>query len=133
MKYDTVSSGINSEKESFNCLVEVAAAEARRISRAIQKVAGTTACKGVQVNGLKKWAIQNGYWFERDDSLGEFSDRGSENEVYMDYDNQTVNKLNDFRYADDNLDSFFQRIKIHNDLFADCAYTSLSPNWKKSQ
>lgn len=64
----------------------------------------------------KKWAIQNGYWFERDDSLGEFSDRGSENEVYMDYDNQTVNKLNDFRYADDNLDSFFQRIKIHNDL-----------------
>lgn len=36
---------------------------------------------------------------------------------------EVVNKLNDFRYADDNLEPFFQRITIHNKLFADCPYT----------
>ncbi len=123
MEYDKISSGIDREKESVNSLLAKAAAEARRISCAIQEVAGTTACKGVQINGLKKWAIENGCWIENRGMLGEFSDRGSENEVYMDVVNQVVYKLNDFRYADDNLDSFFQRLKIHNSLFADCEYT----------
>jgi hypothetical protein len=123
MEYDKISSGINSQKESFDCLLEKAAAEAGRISLAIQEIAGTTACKGVQIDGLKKWAKENGCWFNSPESFGEFSDRGSENEVYMDSANETVYKLNDFRYADDNLESFFQRIKIHNKLFADCAYT----------
>lgn len=54
MDYDPISSGINSQKESFDCLLEKVAAEAGRISRAIQEIAGTTACKGVQINGLKK-------------------------------------------------------------------------------
>lgn len=123
MDYDKISSGINSEKEGFDSLLEAAAAESRRISRAIQEIARTTACKGVQINELKKWAKENGCWFNSPESFGEFSDRGSENEVYMDSANETVYKLNDFRYADDNLESFFQRIKIHNRLFADCAYS----------
>lgn len=53
MKYDKIPSGINSEKEGVNSLLETAAAEARRISLAIQEVAGTTACKGVQITRLK--------------------------------------------------------------------------------
>ncbi len=123
MDYDKVSSGINSEKEGFDSLLEKAATEARRISCAIQEVAGTTSCKGVQIHGLKKWAIEHDFWLKDLSPLGEFSDRGSENEVYMDATNEIVYKLNDFRYADDNLDPFFQRIRIHNHLFADCAYT----------
>ena len=31
-------------------------------------------------------------------------------------------KLNDFRYSDDNLTSFFERIAAHNQYFSDCAY-----------
>ncbi len=123
MKYDKIPSGINSEKEGVNSLLEAAAAEARRISLAIQEVAGTTACKGVQIKELKKWAIENSCWINDSSLLGEFSDRGSENEVYMEPENQIVYKLNDFRYADDNLETFFQRIRIHNQLFADCAYS----------
>lgn len=123
MEYDKISSGIDSEKEGFDNLLEEAAAEARRISRAIQEIAGTTACKGVQINGLRKWAVENNCWIPSCGILWEFSDRGSENEVYMDFINEIVYKLNDFRYADDNLESFFQRIRIHNNLFADCAYT----------
>lgn len=88
MEYDKISSGINSEKKGFDSLLETTAAEARRISRTIQKIAGTTACKGVQINGLKKWAVENSYWVDSYNILGEFSDRGSENEVYMDSENQ---------------------------------------------
>lgn len=123
MNYDKVSSGVNREENCFDSRLEAAAAEARRISRSIQEVAGTAACKGVQINGLKSWAIKNDCWIDNRCALGEFSDRGSENEVYMDYDNELVYKLNDFRYADDNLEPFFQRMAIHNSLFPDCAYT----------
>lgn len=123
MRHDEISSGIDSQEESFNSILEEAAAESRRISLAIQKVAGTTSCKGVQINRLKQWAITNNLWFYDINNLGEFSDRGSENEVYMDAAIEVVNKLNDFRYADDNLEPFFQRITIHNKLFADCPYT----------
>lgn len=122
MDYDEIPSRINSQEESFYSLLEAASAEARRISRAIQKIAGTTACKGVQINGLKKWAKEYGCWFDNPKVFGEFSDRGSENEVYMDTTDEVVNKLNDFRYADDNLEAFFQRINIYNTLFPDCAY-----------
>lgn len=122
MDYDQISSGINSEEESFNSLMEAASAEAGRISRTIQEIAGTKACKGVQINGLKRWAINNNCWICNNDVLGKFSDRGSENEVYMNSSKELVYKLNDFRYADDNLESFFQRMIIHNKLFPDCAY-----------
>ncbi|MDE6578002.1 MAG: hypothetical protein K2J82_11150 [Muribaculaceae bacterium] len=122
MNHDKISSGINSQEKGFNRLLEEAAAESRRISLAIQKIAGTTSCKGVQIHGLKKWAIENQVWISDISKLGEFSDRGSENEVYMDAVHQVVNKLNNFRYADDNLEPFFQRINIHNKLFPDCAY-----------
>lgn len=122
MDYDEISSGVDSKEAGFHSLLERASAEARRISDAIQEIAGTKACKGVQINGLRRWAITNGCWIDSYEKLGEFSDRGSENEVYIDALNGVVNKLNDFRYADDNLESFFQRIKIHNRLFADCGY-----------
>ena len=54
--------------------------------------------------------------------MGDYVDRGSENEVYSAVDADLVYKLNDFRYADDNLDSFFGRISAHNLYFPDCAY-----------
>lgn len=123
MDYDKISSRGYCQKNSFNSLLEEASAESGRISKSIQEIAGTTFCKGVQIHGLKKWAKSKGCWFDNREVLGEFSDRGSENEVYMDFANETVNKLNDFRYADDNLEPFFQRIFIHNTLFPDCAYT----------
>lgn len=123
MSHDKISSGINCQEKGINRILEEASAESRRISSAIQKIAGTTTCKGVQIHGLKKWAIKNKVWINDINELGEFSDRGSENEVYMDIVHNVVNKLNDFRYADDNLASFFQRINIHNSLFSDCAYT----------
>ena len=87
----------------------------------VQALAGTTSCKGVQIARLREWAVSNHCWIDRT-TLGTFSDRGSENEVYASLDSRYVYKLNDFRYSDDNLNPFFERINIHNLLFPDCAY-----------
>lgn len=53
MSHDEISSRINRQENGINRLLEEAAAEARRISLAIQKIAGTASCKGVQIHGLK--------------------------------------------------------------------------------
>ncbi|MCC8114987.1 MAG: hypothetical protein LIP03_13560 [Bacteroidales bacterium] len=122
MSDDKIPPGSNREAESIGGLLEAASDEAGRILRAIQEIAGTTSCKGVQIAGLKKWAQANNCWIPNPDILGGYSDRGSENEVYVQPSTDTVYKLNDFRYADDNLTSFFERIRIHNSLFSGCPY-----------
>lgn len=103
-------------------LLARASAFAGEVLSSIQALAGTTACKGVQIAGLKDWAKENDCWIENPESLGVFSDRGSENEVYMAYDGIHVYKLNDFRYSDDNLTPFFERIVAHNQYFTAYPY-----------
>ena len=66
-------------------LLARASAFAGGVLSSIQALAGTTACKGVQIARLKDWAKENDCWIEDPESLGVFSDRGSENEVYMEY------------------------------------------------
>jgi len=119
---DRISPQDDGGEKNINSLLERASAEARRILRTVQATMGTTYCEEVQIHGLKQFAQQNDCWIEDKTVLGMFSDRGSENEVYMNGQNQTVYKLNDFRYSDDNLTSFFDRIAAHNKLFHDCSY-----------
>ena len=102
-------------------VLEQAEIVARRVLESVQAIAGTTACKGVQVSVLEKWAKANNYWLDVV-KLGTYEDRGSENEVYLSASGNIVYKLNDFRYSDDNLLPFFERIKAHNMYFPDCAY-----------
>ena len=99
-------------------LLARASAFAGGVLSSIQAIAGTTACKGVQIARLKEWAINNAIWIDDISQLGTFSDRGSENEVYINNETQIVYKLNDFRYSDDNLMPFFERIRIHDCLIA---------------
>lgn len=104
-------------------LLAEASAVAGGVLESVQALAGTAYCKGVQVNALHRFAVERHCWYDSPDVFGTFSDRGSENEVYMSPDSKTVYKLNDFRYADDNLSPFFERIEAHNLLFPDCAYS----------
>ena len=104
-------------------IMEQAETVAQRVLKSIQAVAGTTDCKRVQIARLTDFAKNNKCWIDSPESLGDFADRGSENEVYLSKDNDVVYKLNDFRYSDDNLTPFFDRIKAHNTYFTDCAYT----------
>ena len=104
-------------------LMEQAESVAQGVLESIQALAGTTSCKGVQIARLREWAKLNHCWIDDIDTFGTFEDRGSENEVYMSSkDENVVYKLNDFRYYDDNLSPFFERIKAHNLYFPDCAY-----------
>jgi len=112
-------------ENGINSLLAEASAVAQGVLESIQALAGTTACKGVQIARLKDWAINRQCWIDNIDSIGLYSDRGSENEVYASSDNTTVYKLNDFRYADDNLIPFFIRIQAHNHFFPDCSYAFL--------
>ena len=115
---DRISQKDNCRKEEVGSLLEDVAKISGRVLSSIQALAGTTACKGVQITRLKEWAINNAIWIDDISQLGTFSDRGSENEVYINNETQIVYKLNDFRYSDDNLMPFFERIRIHNCLIA---------------
>lgn len=105
-------------------ILEQAESVAQRVLKSVQAIAGTTACKGVQIARLADWAKANQLWLNTD-NLGSYEDRGSENEVYLSPKENIVYKLNDFRYSDDNLSPFFERIKAHNEYFPDCAYTMI--------
>ena len=115
---DRISQKDNCRKEEIGSLLEDAAEISGRVLSSIQALAGTTACKGVQITRLKEWAINNAIWIDGISQLGTYSDRGSENEVYINNETQIVYKLNDFRYSDDNLMPFFERIRIHDCLIA---------------
>ncbi|MCI7400107.1 MAG: hypothetical protein MSH57_06875, partial [Prevotella sp.] len=115
---DRISQKDNCRKEEVGSLLEDAAEISGGVLSSIQAIAGTTACKGVQITRLKEWAINNAIWIDDISQLGTYSDRGSENEVYINNETQIVYKLNDFRYSDDNLMPFFERIRIHNCLIA---------------
>jgi len=54
-------------------ILDAASAFARRVLEAIEKLAGTTACKSVQLVRLRQWAQEQGCWFE-DRSLFFFID-----------------------------------------------------------
>ena len=108
--------------ESESGLLARASAVAQRVLEEIEALAGTTSCKTVQLVKLKQWAQEQGCWFDDCGQFGDFFDRGSENEAYLSTDGKKVIKLNDFRYADDNLTSFFERIEAHNRYFDACPY-----------
>lgn len=120
---ERISQEVNRGENTNNDLLEKASAFAGSILESIQALAGTTTCKGVQIARLRQWAKDNGCWINDPSMLGTYVDRGSENEVYMSNTDLKVYKLNDFRYSDDNLQPFFERISAHNYYFKDCAYT----------
>lgn len=64
-------------------ILERASAFAHRVLEEIETLAGTTSCKSVQLVRLKKWAQEQGYWFDDHSQFGDYFDRGSENEVYL--------------------------------------------------
>ena len=103
-------------------LLESASSFAYGVLKEIETLAGTTTCKSVQLVKLKQWAIDNNCWFADNSKFGDFFDRGSEIEAYLSPDGKNIIKLNDFRYSDDNLTPFFERISAHNNYFDACPY-----------
>lgn len=120
--HQRISSPGDGTEKKFRSRLAEAADVARRTLESVQALAGTSYCKGVQIHALRRYAIETGCWLDDPSVLGDYVDRGSEHEVYSARDADLVFKLNDFRYADDNLNAFFERIQAHNLYFPDCAY-----------
>jgi len=57
-------------QDGEGCILERASAFAHRVLEEIEAIAGTTACKTVQLVRLKKWAQEQEYWFS-DHGVGE--------------------------------------------------------------
>ena len=53
-------------------ILDAASEAARRVLEEIEALAGTTACKSVQLVRLKKWALEQGCWFSDRTQFGEF-------------------------------------------------------------
>ena len=96
-KNNRISSSSDGTEKVFRSFLAEASDVSFRTFESIQALAGTTACKRVQINELRKFAIKNGCWFSDLTIFGEYADRGSENEVYTDAETETVFKLNDFQ------------------------------------
>ena len=122
---ERLSQEVERHQDDESGILESASAFANRVLKEVEALAGTTACKSVQLVRLKKWAQEQGCWFTDRNQFGDFFDRGSENETYLSSDQKEIIKLNDFRYSDDNLISFFERIKAHNSYFPDCKYNMI--------
>lgn len=93
-------------KDGICSILEQVESFSRGVLESIQAIAGTTNCKRVQIFQLEKWAKERHLWLDIN-KIGFFVDRGSENEVYLSFNENLVFKLNDFRYSDDNLMPFF--------------------------
>ena len=89
-KIDRLSQGGEREETPLHSLLDEASDVARRVLESIQAVAGTTACKGVQIHELEKFAVGKACLIKRITDYGSFADRGSENEVYTSFDNNYV-------------------------------------------
>ena len=107
------------QNEAESGILESASTFAHGVLEEIEALAGTTACKSVQLVRLKKWAQEQGCWYDDRSQFGDFFDRGSENETYLSFDQKEI------RYSDDNLTSFFERIKAHNKYFDACPYNMI--------
>ena len=46
------------------CILESASETAQRILEEIEALAGTTACKSIQLVRLRQWAQEQGCWFD---------------------------------------------------------------------
>ena len=111
-KTESISSPSHSEENEIHCLLEEASNVARGVLESIQAIAGTTVVKGVQIANLERFARDRGYWIEDINTIGIFSD---------------------FRYSDDNLSQFFERIRIHNIYFPDCSYKLIGFAYNKAE
>ena len=59
-------------KEEIRSRMAEASAIVRSVLGSIQAVAGTTACKGVQIHALYKYAIEHGCWFYNLSEYGKY-------------------------------------------------------------
>lgn len=121
--YKQFSQEANRRRFDSDGILEKASTITRQHKTTTNTFEQATSNKRIQLNVLEYFAKENLCWFENNKQFGIYLDRGGENEVYYNPFSKSVFKLNDFAFAGDDVQNFFDRIKIHNHLFANVAYS----------
>lgn len=69
-----------------------------------------------QIDQLRVWSYDNGYFIEDYQKLGKFQERGMESEVFYNKKNNSVIKVNDLEFYETPLE-YLEAISVHNELF----------------
>ena len=120
--YKQFSQEANRRRLEANRLLEEASNVAIRNKTATNNLKQSTGSKRKQIIALEQFAKENACWFSDYHLIGIYLEQGGENEVYYNPFSKSVFKLNDFAYAGDDVQRFFDRIKVHNLLFINVAY-----------
>jgi hypothetical protein len=97
------------------------AEEATNILRGSGRTISKNTSREEQINKLRVWSYDNGYYIEDYEKLGEFKDKGMESQVYYNSENDSVIKVNDLEFYDTPLE-YFNSIAVHNQLFPEAPY-----------
>ncbi len=120
--YKQFSQEANGRRIEADRMLEESTNVAARNKTATNNLKQSTSYKRKQILALEKFAKENACWFHDYQSFGIYLEQGGENEVYYNPFSKTVFKLNDFTYAGDDVQRFFDRIIAHNLLFINVAY-----------
>lgn len=98
------------------------ATEAEAILRGSESTSKKSDSKSEQIDKLRIWSYNNGYYIEDYEKLGDFIFKGMESQVYYNSDSNSVFKVNDLEFYDTPLD-YLDAIAIHNNLFPEATMT----------
>lgn len=98
------------------------AEEATNILRGSKGTSKQSSARDKQIDKLRVWSYDNGYYIEDYESIGDFLYKGMESQVYYNPQNNSVIKVNDLEFYDTPLE-YLDSIAIHNQLFPEAPYT----------
>jgi len=98
------------------------AEEATNILRGSKGASKQSSTRDNQIDKLRVWSYDNGYYIEDYEKIGEFLYKGMESQVYYNSENNSVIKVNDLEFYDTPLE-YLDSIAVHNQLFPEAPYT----------
>src|SRR5882757_3014987 len=125
-KLENIVGGIILEGEEDNCTAarNILCASFRTSTTVKKDFEGQSIIKKEQAELLKSYCEKKNWWVHNVPDDSQFLARGGEAQIYLDYDNRSVIKLNDAVYYATWLE-FFNSVVIHNLLFKETAYSFL--------
>ncbi len=75
-----------------------------------------------QIDELRIWSTDNGYYIEDYNTLGKYQEKGMESEVFYNTKSNSVVKVNDLEFYDTPLD-YLNAIAVHNEIFPEAPLT----------
>ncbi len=109
------------EERGIESLGEIATG-ANNILRGSRATGNKNQRREKQIDDLRVWSYDNGFYIEDYQTLGKFQEKGMESEVFYSNDNKSFIKVNDLEFYDTPSD-FLNALALHNQIFPDTPIT----------